>query len=86
MSGVLAVVSKPCTICTKNNFPNELVNVEPLGNDPATGKMKWKVTNADGSEHVHKGGKVWKPNPNTEIWKEIRDILTRIESKLGSKE
>jgi hypothetical protein len=46
---------KPCDRCEKVGFKNELIYFEKLGEDPATGKVKWKLHNKDGTEHEHKG-------------------------------
>ncbi|HET6779839.1 MAG TPA: hypothetical protein VFH09_01605 [Nitrososphaera sp.] len=57
---VQAEASKPqkkmqeCNRCKAAGFPNQPIAFEKVGEDPATGKMKWKLVDEYGNEHVHK--------------------------------
>ncbi len=59
---VQAEASKPqrkmqeCNRCKAAGFPHQLIAFEKVGEDPATGKVKWKLVDEYGNEHVHKGG------------------------------
>lgn len=61
MATVQADASKPqkkmqeCNRCKDAGYPGQLISFEKLGEDPATGKTKWKLIGEDGSEHAHKG-------------------------------
>lgn len=46
-----------------------MISFEKLGEDPATGKTKWKLVDEAGAEHVHKGAPAFKK-------KRIVDIAT----------
>ena len=37
-------------------FPNQPIAFEKVGEDLATGRVKWKLVDEYGNEHVHKGG------------------------------
>jgi len=76
-----------CKICAKNNFPNEQINLEQVGNDPATGKAKWKVSNPDGTAHTHKGDrpKVALAPILTEKLDKVITLLERISGQLAQK-
>ena len=56
-----AEASKPqkkmqeCNRCKAAGFPGRLISFEKLGEDPATGKLKWKLIDENGAEHEHKG-------------------------------
>ena len=58
---IQAEASKPqkkmqeCNKCKAAGFPNQLIGFEKLGEDPITGKVKWKLVNEDGQQHEHKG-------------------------------
>jgi len=58
---VQAEASKPqkkmqeCNRCKNAGYPNQLIAFEKIGEDPATGKIKWKLIDENGKEHVHKG-------------------------------
>src|SRR5919197_6516138 len=58
---IQAEASKPqkkmqeCRICKDAGFPNQLIGFEKIGEDPMTGKVKWKLVNEDGQQHEHKG-------------------------------
>jgi hypothetical protein len=43
-----------CNICKSEGFPNQLIEFEKTGQDPATGKNLWKLLNKDCTEHKHK--------------------------------
>jgi hypothetical protein len=46
-----------------------MISFERAGEDPVTGKMKWRLIDPDGTEHVHKGLATFKK-------KRIVDIAT----------
>lgn len=58
---VQAEASKPqrkmqeCNRCKAAGYPNQPIAFEKMGEDPATGKIKWKLVAENGDEHVHKG-------------------------------
>ncbi|HUG97384.1 MAG TPA: hypothetical protein VMJ94_07575 [Nitrososphaera sp.] len=58
---VQAEASKPqkkmqeCNRCKAAGYPNQPIAFEKIGEDPATGKIKWKLIDGNGNEHVHKG-------------------------------
>jgi hypothetical protein len=58
---VQAEASKPqrkmqeCNRCKSAGYPNQPIAFEKMGEDPATGKIKWKLVDENGNEHVHKG-------------------------------
>src|SRR5918912_3846888 len=58
---IQAEASKPqkkmqeCNKCKAAGFPNQLIGFEKIGEDPITGKVKWKLVNEDGQQHEHKG-------------------------------
>ena len=58
---IQAEASKPqinkmqeCRRCKDAGFPNQLIGFEKIGEDPITGKVKWKLVNEDGQQHEHK--------------------------------
>ena len=59
---VQAEASKPqrkmqeCNRCKAAGFPNQPIAFEKVGEDLVTGKVKWKLVDEFGNEHVHKGG------------------------------
>lgn len=59
---VQAEVSKPqrkmqeCNRCKAAGFPNQPIAFEKIGEDVATGRVKWKLVDEYGNDHVHKGG------------------------------
>jgi hypothetical protein len=61
MSTVQAEASKPqkkmqeCKRCRSAGYPNQPIAFEKIGEDPATGKIRWKLVDENGNEHVHKG-------------------------------
>lgn len=58
---VQAEASKPqkkmqeCNRCKTAGYPNQPIAFEKIGEDPTTGKIKWKLVDENGNEHVHKG-------------------------------
>lgn len=58
---VQAEASKPqkkmqqCNRCLAAGYPNQPIGFEKIGEDPATGKIKWKLVDENGNEHVHRG-------------------------------
>ena len=40
--------------CKDAGFPNQPIGFEKIGEDPSTGKVRWKLVNEDGQQHVHK--------------------------------
>lgn len=44
-----------CNRCKAAGFPNQPIGFEKIGEDPVTGKAKWKLIDENGAEHVHKG-------------------------------
>jgi hypothetical protein len=59
---VQAEASKPqrkmqeCNRCKVAGFPHQPIAFEKVGEDLATGKVKWKLVDEYGNEHVHKDG------------------------------
>ena len=60
-STIQAEASKPqtnkkqeCRRCKDAGFPNQLIGFEKIGEDPITGKVRWKLVNEDGQQHMHK--------------------------------
>jgi hypothetical protein len=58
---IQAEASKPqinkmqeCNRCKAAGFPNQLIGFEKIGEDPITGKARWKLVNEDGQQHEHK--------------------------------
>jgi hypothetical protein len=57
---IQAEASKPqkkmqeCRRCKDTGFPNQLIGFEKIGEDPITGKLRWKLVNEDGQQHEHK--------------------------------
>jgi hypothetical protein len=58
---IQAEASKPqtkkmqeCKRCKAAGFPNQLIGFEKMGEDPLTGKIRWKLINENGEEHKHK--------------------------------
>jgi hypothetical protein len=75
MSTIQAEASKPqnkmqeCNRCKAAGYPGQLISFEKAGEDPSTGKTKWRLIYAGGAEHVHKGSATFKK-------KRIVDIAT----------
>jgi hypothetical protein len=79
---VQAEASKPqrkmqeCNRCKAAGFPHQPIAFEKVGEDPATGRVKWKLVDENGNEHVHKGGTQL---PTTIRRKRIVDIATVVD-------
>lgn len=62
MSTTQAEASKPqkkmqeCNRCRTAGYPNQPIAFEKI-EDSATGKIKWKLVDENGNEHVHKSTK-----------------------------
>ena len=60
-TAIQAEASKPpkkmqeCNRCKAAGYPNQPIAFEKIGEDPVTGKIKWKLVDENGNEHVHKG-------------------------------
>jgi hypothetical protein len=79
---IQAEASKPqrkmqeCNRCKAAGFPNQPIAFEKVGEDLATGRVKWKLVDEYGNEHVHKGG----TQPPTAVRrKRIVDIATVVD-------
>jgi hypothetical protein len=78
-TSIQAEASKPqrkmqeCNRCKAAGFPNQPIAFEKIGEDPTTGKFRWKLVDENGNEHVHKG--VSKPDAASRR-KRIVDIAT----------
>jgi hypothetical protein len=44
-----------CNRCKAAGFPNQPIAFEKISEDPATGKIRWKLVDENDNEHVHKG-------------------------------
>jgi hypothetical protein len=79
---VQAEASKPqrkmqeCNRCKAAGFPHQPIAFEKVGEDQATGRVKWKLVDENGNEHVHKGGTQL---PTTIRRKRIVDIATVVD-------
>jgi hypothetical protein len=77
---VQAEASKPqrkmqeCNRCKAAGFPNQPIAFEKVGEDPSTGRAKWKLVDEYGNEHVHKHG--MQPVSAAARRKRIVDIAT----------
>ena len=55
-----AEASKPpkkmqeCNRCKAAGYPNQLIGFDKVGDDPVTGKTRWKLIDENGIEHTHK--------------------------------
>jgi hypothetical protein len=55
-----AEASKPpkkmqeCNRCKAAGYPNQLIGFDKVGEDPETGKTRWKLIDENGIEHTHK--------------------------------
>ena len=65
-----------CSRCKAAGFPHQPIAFEKVGEDPATGRVKWKLVDENGNEHVHKGGTQL---PTTIRRKRIVDIATVVD-------
>ena len=78
---IQAEASKPqkkmqeCRICKDAGLPSQLIGFEKIGEDPMTGKIRWKLVNDDGQQHEHKNNQ---PNYDKPAFKHRRvvDIST----------
>jgi hypothetical protein len=79
---VQAEASKPqrkmqeCNRCKAAGFPHQPIAFEKVGEDLATGRVKWKLVDESGNEHVHKGGTQL---PTSVRRKRIVDIATVVD-------
>jgi hypothetical protein len=77
LTTVQAETSKPqkkmqeCNRCKAAGYPNQPIAFEKLGEDAATGKIRWKLVDENGKEHVHKGAA-----PSDSRRKRVVDIAT----------
>jgi hypothetical protein len=60
-TSIQAEASKPqqkkmqeCNKCKAAGFPNQLIAFEKIGEDPITGKIRWKLIDENALEHKHK--------------------------------
>jgi len=59
-STIPAEASKPpkkmqeCNRCKAAGYPNQLIGFDKVGDDPETGKTRWKLIDENGIEHTHK--------------------------------
>jgi hypothetical protein len=70
--------AKEYEICKKAGFPSQMISFEKNGVKP-DGSVKWKVLNADGSEHQHKGSTAKQSN-NAEIVTALNRIAVALET------
>jgi hypothetical protein len=77
-STIQAEASKPqtnkmqeCRRCKDAGFPNQLIGFEKIGEDPITGKVRWKLVNEDGQQHEHKNNQ---PNYDKPAFKRRRVV------------
>jgi hypothetical protein len=75
---IQAEASKPqtnkmqeCRRCKEAGFPNQLIGFEKIGEDPITGKVRWKLVNEDGQQHEHKNNQ---PNYDKPAFKRRRVV------------
>ena|SRR5438105_2684674 len=60
MSTIQAEASKPlrkmqeCNRCKAAGYANRLISFEKIGVDPTSGRIRWKLLDENGAEHVHK--------------------------------
>jgi hypothetical protein len=79
---IQAEASKPqkkmqeCNRCKAAGFPNQPIAFEKVGEDPATGRIKWKLVDEYGNEHVHKGARQLDTTMPAARRKRIVDIAT----------
>jgi hypothetical protein len=67
-----------CNKCKAAGFPNQMIGFEKIGEDPATGKIIWKLVNDDGQQHEHKSNIQQQQNYDRPVFKRRRvvDIAT----------
>jgi hypothetical protein len=83
---IQAEASKPqkkmqeCRRCKDAGFPNQLIGFEKVGEDPITGKVRWKLVNEDGQQHEHKSNNQQQQQnydkPSTFRHRRVVDIAT----------
>jgi hypothetical protein len=77
---IQAEASKPqkkmqeCNKCKAAGFPNQMIGFEKLGEDPITGKVKWKLVNEDGQQHEHKSNIQQQQNNDKPLFKSRRIV------------
>ena len=77
---IQAEASKPqkkmqeCNKCKAAGFPNQMIGFEKLGEDPITGKVKWKLVNEDGQQHEHKSNNQQQQNNDKPLFKSRRIV------------
>jgi len=75
MSTIQAEASKPqkkmqeCNRCKAAGYHGQMIAFEKMGEDPATGKIKWKLIDESGAEHEHKAADTFRK-------KRVVDIAT----------
>src|SRR5512133_590786 len=75
---IQAEASKPqtnkmqeCRRCKDAGFPNQMIGFEKVGEDPITGKIRWKLVSENGQQHEHKSNQ---PNYDKPSFKRRRVI------------
>jgi hypothetical protein len=43
-----------CNRCKSAGYPNQMIGFEKTGQDPATGKITWRLVDENGTDHKHK--------------------------------
>jgi hypothetical protein len=77
---IQAEASKPqkkmqeCNKCKAAGFPNQLIGFERIGEDPITGKVRWKLVNEDGQQHEHKSNNQLQQNNDKPLFKTRRIV------------
>jgi hypothetical protein len=78
---IQAEASKPqinkmqeCRRCKDAGFPNQLIGFEKIGEDPSTGKVRWKLVKEDGQQHEHKGNNQQQQNNDKPLFKSRRIV------------
>jgi hypothetical protein len=77
---IQAEASKPqkkmqeCNKCKAAGFPNQLIGFERIGEDPITGKVRWKLVNEDGQQHEHKSNNQLQQNNDKPLFKSRRIV------------
>jgi hypothetical protein len=63
-----------CNKCKAAGFPNQLIGFERIGEDPITGKVRWKLVNEDGQQHEHKSNNQLQQNNDKPLFKTRRIV------------
>jgi hypothetical protein len=63
-----------CRRCKDAGFPNQLIGFEKIGEDPTTGKVRWKLVNEDGQQHEHKSNNQLQQNNDKPLFKTRRIV------------